>query len=169
MRKRIFISGFKQESNSFNPNFSDFEVFRAGYLEGDALLKAGPQAGQTINAFLDVLRSHDMEAIGGVEMTAASGGPILQSVAEHFLNRTLELLHEAGPADGILLNLHGATLSDVSDDVCGDILEAIRRDIGETIPIAVACDLHANITERMLRSVSDLPPCGFLWDRKTGR
>lgn len=159
MRKRIFISGFKQESNSFNPNFSDFEVFRADYLEGEALLKAGPQAGQTINAFLDVLRSHDMEAIGGVEMAAASGGPILQSVAEHFLNRTLELLHDAGPADGILLNLHGATLSDASDDVCGDILEAIRRDIGETIPIAVACDLHANITERMLRSADIL--CGY--------
>ena len=159
MRKRIFIGGFKQESNSFNPILSDFEIFRAGYLEGDALLTAGAQAGQTILSFLDVLRSHDIEVIGGVEMSAASGGPIRQSVAERFLNRTLELLHDAGPIDGILLSLHGATLSDSSDDVCGDILETIRRDIGEMIPISIACDLHANITERMLRAADIL--CGY--------
>ena len=159
MKKRIFIGGFKQESNSFNPIFSDFEVFRAGYLEGDALLNAGPQAGQTLLAFLDVLRSHDIETIGGVEMSAASGGPVRHSVAERFLDRTLELLHDAGPIDGILLNLHGATLSECSDDVCGDILEAIRGDIGETLPIAAACDLHANITERMLRSADII--CGY--------
>jgi microcystin degradation protein MlrC len=62
--------------------------------------------------------------------------------------------------DGVAVSLHGATMAENSDDVCGDILTAIRKKVGERVPIAAAFDLHANVTERILRSADYI--CGFL-------
>ena len=38
-----------------------------------------------------------------------------------------------GEVDGVLVSLHGATQSDASNDVCGDVLTAIRAEVGEGI------------------------------------
>ena len=159
MKARIFIAGFKQETNTFCPGFSEYEAFAASYREGDALIRSNGQAGEIAGGFMDTLEKYGAEAVGGVWMYSASGGPVRDSVVSGFLRRTLELLRENGPVDGILLSLHGATLSDRSDDVCGDILEAIRGECGEAVPIAAACDLHANITRKMLSAADIL--CGY--------
>ncbi len=40
----------------------------------------------------------------------------------------------------------------------GEILEAIRRIVGKDIPIMVSLDLHANITEKMVKNTNGLFP-----------
>ena len=51
------------------------------------------------------------------------------------------------PLDGICLVLHGSMGVEGMHDPEGDILEAIRLNLGNDIPIGVTFDLHANLTQ----------------------
>ncbi|WP_036827272.1 MlrC C-terminal domain-containing protein, partial [Photobacterium sanctipauli] len=51
--------------------------------------------------------------------------------------------------DGICLGLHGAGVSESIDDLETDVLRAIRRVVGDDIPITVTLDLHGNLTQEM--------------------
>ena len=51
--------------------------------------------------------------------------------------------------DAVLLDLHGAMVSESTDDGEGTLLERLRG-IAPGIPIAVALDLHANVTGKMI-------------------
>ena len=52
--------------------------------------------------------------------------------------------------------MHGAAQSEQSDDPEGDIVVAIREIVGEDVPITVGLDLHANISERMVRNANTI-------------
>lgn len=158
--KRIFICEMLQESNSFNPVMTTFEDFSTlGIYEGDAMIEAFKTVRAAISGMVDCVLEHDFLPIGGIRMRAKSGGPVENSVVEYFIEKTLSGLKEAGNIDCVLVSLHGATLSDKSEDVCGDILEAIRNLVGQEIVISASCDLHANITEKMMRNADYI--CGY--------
>ena len=61
----------------------------------------------------------------------------------------LERLRDAGPFDGVALDLHGAMATDDHDDAEGEIISAVRQQVGSQIPVLVTLDLHANITHQM--------------------
>lgn len=147
---KVFVCGIQQESNSFNPTFSNFNVFTQ--LEGEQLVTLGRNAGVAVCAMLNVLKENDITPVCGVNMFAGSGGPMKKEIPEYFIKKTIEGIKNAGALDGVLLSLHGATLSENSDDVCGDIIEAIRKEVGEKVIISASCDLHANVTEKIAKN-----------------
>ena len=53
------------------------------------------------------------------------------------------------PVDGLLLDLHGAMVTEKHEDGEGAFIEATRAVVGQDIPIIVTLDLHANITPKM--------------------
>ena len=159
-KKRIFLCGFSQESNSFNP--IPTSVKRFGITPGDQVPIRLKNAKNSIGGILSYLSAReDVELICSTVMGAYSSAPLQEDVASFFLETVLSDLHNAGKVDGIAVSLHGATLAENSDDVCGDILSAIRKEAGENIPIAAAFDLHANITEKVLQATDYI--CGF-WE-----
>jgi len=80
---------------------------------------------------------------------ATPGGIVLQEAYEFLRDLLLRRLRQAGPADGILLHLHGAMVSEEHEDVEGDLLTAVRQQIGPRTPLVVTTDLHANMTAAM--------------------
>src|SRR5262249_22589430 len=60
-------------------------------------------------------------------------------------------LVQAGPLDGIYLDLHGAMVPEHLDDGEGELLSRVRAALGETVPLIASLDLHANVTEAMLQ------------------
>ena len=160
MEKHIFVCGMLQESNSFNPVLASFEDFQSsGIYEGDQLVHANGKAGPTMDGMIQGVLDSGFIPVGGVRMRSKSGGPVDHTVVDFFLEKTLSGLKEAGEVAGVLVSLHGATQSDTSDDVCGDILTAIRELVGQEVVIAASCDLHANVTERMARAADFV--CGY--------
>ena len=147
---KVFVCGLHQESNSFNPKLAGFDSFH--YIEGEEVITLGRDAGVTVFGMLNVLRENNITPVCGAVMRAGSGAPLKNDVAENFIKNTLESIKNAGDLDGVLLVLHGATLSENSDDVCGDILEAVRNAVGEKVIISASCDLHANVTEKMIKN-----------------
>ncbi|MDF1749875.1 MAG: M81 family metallopeptidase, partial [Alphaproteobacteria bacterium] len=53
--------------------------------------------------------------------------------------------------DGLYLDLHGAMVCEHLQDGEGELLRRIRALVGPELPIAVSLDLHANVTEAMVR------------------
>ena len=160
MKKKVFICGLVQESNSFNPVLTDFEDFStSGIYDGQALLDSDGRAGETLNGMICAARQRGLELVGGRRMRSKSGGPVDHAVVEDFLKRTLDGIEQTGALDGVLLSLHGATVSDRSDDVCGDIVQAVRRAVGQKAAIAVSLDLHGNVTRKMMENADFV--CGY--------
>lgn len=80
---------------------------------------------------------------------ATPGGTVIQEAYEYLRDLLLRRIREAGPADGILLHLHGAMVSEEREDVEGDLLAAVRAEVGPRVPLVVTTDLHANMTAEM--------------------
>ncbi|MBR2406390.1 MAG: M81 family metallopeptidase [Clostridia bacterium] len=156
MSKRFFLCGIMQESNSFNPTPATDADFAYTRREGEAVLRG--EVGGAAQGMVDTLLSRGYDVTAGVVMKAKSGGPVAHEVVDEFLKRNLALLR-GNTWDGVVVSLHGAMLTDVSEDACGDILTAIREAVGETAVVTASCDLHANVTERMLCAADHI--CGY--------
>ncbi|MFC1539641.1 M81 family metallopeptidase, partial [Candidatus Latescibacterota bacterium] len=68
------------------------------------------------------------------------------------LNAMLDTLERVN-VDGILLSLHGAMVTEKSDDGEGYILETIREKTGSEIPLVITLDFHAVLTPQMASSI----------------
>lgn len=157
--KKVFVCGFAQESNSFNPVLANEDFFRSfGIFEGGGVPKEKvciPHA----QSIIDFFQKEGIDVECGMIMRAGSGGPVKHTVVDTFLEKTLKQLESAKPVDGIAVSMHGATISDKCEDVCGYILEEIRKEAGENIPICTTFDLHANVTEKIMKNADYI--CGF--------
>ena len=45
------------------------------------------------------------------------------------------------PVDGVFLAMHGAMLAEGVDDATGDVLEAVRNQVGDDVPVVATLDL----------------------------
>ncbi len=151
MSKRVFFCRLSQESNSFNPVLTDYSEFSICTEPKEVLTENG-KAGITINGIFKTLNDAGYELIPGKFMYAGSGAPIKSCVIEDFIKETLQKIKATKNLDAVVISMHGATVSDVSDDVCGDIIESVRREVGQNVVISVSFDLHANVTEKTLKN-----------------
>ena len=53
-------------------------------------------------------------------------------------------------AEGVLLNLHGAMVTERYDDPEGEILKKTRQAVGDKVPIVLVHDLHGNVSQSWL-------------------
>lgn len=150
MKKKILICEYSQESNSFSPLIWDVDRFQSMACCGGAKMKLIFSVIKSpVKGMADVVKKYGGKAVYGYAMRAMSGGPVSDRSVEFFLDKVFRLLDKKGPFDGILLSLHGATISESEEDACGYILEKLRKKAGDTCLIGISCDMHANITRRM--------------------
>ena len=71
-----------------------------------------------------------------------------EELAAVLLERLARRQREAG-CSGVLLDLHGAMVSEHLEDVEGDLITRTREVVGAATPVVVTIDLHANVTARM--------------------
>ncbi len=65
---------------------------------------------------------------------------------------------EAGPLDGVFLELHGAMVAEGFDDAEGELLRRVRAAVGPDMPVAASLDPHANTTAAMVAHADVLVP-----------
>lgn len=156
--KKIVVSEFHQETNSFNPLTTTMEDFeRRTICTGNEMLTA-PNQRELAGMFQAIKESH-AEIIPACSMNSQSGGPVDQKVMDYFLEATLAAIQQNMPVDGVFLSLHGATQTTEFDDACGVILERVRKAVGDTVVIAVSADLHANVTSKWMDNADFI--CGY--------
>ncbi|MBE6645712.1 MAG: M81 family metallopeptidase [Ruminococcaceae bacterium] len=171
MSKRVFMCGFSQESNSFNPvladmnEFDSFDPFWGDAKTPDKLCLPSAQG------MYETFKEADAELLCGPVIRAGSGGPVEHSVIDYFIDKTLKQLKSFGKVDGVAVAMHGATVSDKEEDVCGYILESIRKEVGDDVIISASFDLHGNMTEKIMKNadyVSGFQQYPHLDQKETG-
>ena len=144
--KRIMIGGMMHETNTFNPFHTDLEKFRVReFFHGNEIIAKRSDTNTEIGGFINSLESNEIEIVPSVFAGAMPSGIVTGEAVETILNAMLDCLDKEN-ADGILLSLHGAMVTEKSDDGEGYILEIIRKKVGSEIPIVVTLDLHAVLT-----------------------
>lgn len=83
---------------------------------------------------------------------ATPSGVVARDAYEELAGVLLERLarrRRAAGCRGVLLDLHGAMVSEHLEDAEGDLIERTRAVVGAATPLVVTLDLHANVTPRM--------------------
>lgn len=157
---RIVVGAIIQESNSFCPTLSGLEHFRAGTLgSGAVALAAMVGTGTEIAGFVDVAGTHGADLVPSLIAWASTGGPMRPDDRDALVGQLLAGIGEAmrsAPVDGILLALHGAWIATDDDDLDGRVLARVRDIVGPSVPVVATLDLHANVTEQMVRACDAL-------------
>ena len=83
-------------------------------------------------------------------------GPLTTDCYETLKRDLLERLQAALPLDAVLLPLHGSAAAESAGDLEGDLITAIRSLVGPNTPIVGTLDLHAHVTEEMVRGADAL-------------
>jgi microcystin degradation protein MlrC len=151
MAKRVGVASIIQETNTFSANQStmqDFEL-QGIWLGADVYTKS-----QGLNievaGSLERLRTHGFEAVPLVRAWAMSGGVFLDTELAKMKALLKQEISAAGKLDGLILNLHGALVSESDDHTDAQISEFAREILGADIPIVITHDLHGNPSRRIV-------------------
>lgn len=148
--KRIFVAAFQHESNTFSPLPATVDSYRAYELaRGQEIIDHYSGVKNEVGGYIDVLSREGAELVPSVFAKACPLGPLTRETFNYFRDMILDDYRKAGRIDGILLALHGAMLTEDSEDGEGMLLRALRDVTGPELPIIVTLDFHANITEEM--------------------
>lgn len=147
---RIAIAGIAIESSTFSPAVSTEEMFRA--RERDSVFTYypffAPDSGIIDRAqWIPTLRGHAMP-----------GGIVTREAYESLVTKTLNMLKEAMPLDGLFFDIHGAMSVQGLDDPEGDFIVRIREVIGTDALISTSMDLHGSVSPRLAQN-TDLITC----------
>lgn len=148
---KLVIAMLKHETNTFSPLPTPLESLGPGGrpLRGDAARAHFRGTGIPIGAFIDLAEEIGAEiAIPSAARTAPSG-PVAQHAFETVTQDICNCVAQG--CDGLLLDLHGAMVTENLDDGEGELLERIRA-VAPDLPIGVALDFHGNLSERMVRN-----------------
>ena len=153
---RIIIGGMNHESNTLNPIITgedDFVVFRGEEMLGKGMLPYYSSTG-----IIETLREAGCELVPTLLARAVPNGVVsarlYAELKADFLRRVREAA-AAGPVDGACFGLHGSMKVEGLGCAEGDILTAFRE-ILPGIPVTVALDMHATITDELLACADGL-------------
>ena len=150
---RLLIAMMKHETNTFSPVPTGLDRFRAwGLHEGADVIRAYGETRMPVAAYLGLARGAGAEVVTPIAAEAMPSGRVEKDAYEYMAGRIVEA---ASGCDGALLDLHGAMVAEHVDDGEGELLARIRA-TAPGLPIAVTCDLHCNLTERMVRNSTAL-------------
>ncbi|HZO91659.1 MAG TPA: M81 family metallopeptidase [Chthonomonadaceae bacterium] len=156
MKKRVLLAGLSHETNTFVRGLTSLADFRI--LPGEEMRQAEGDA-STLAGLLEVARERDWEVIPVVHMGATPGPTVADEVIGTFWKTFEAAAARAIPqgVDGILLDMHGAMVSQSLPDVEGELLRRIRRLPGlADVPLCGVLDLHGNFTAAMAQHSNGL-------------
>lgn len=152
---RIAIGGFQHETNTFVPETTDWSAFQE--LGGWPPLTIGAEIipvmkGRNLPAagMIEEAKSQNVDFIPLIWCQAEPGGMVERDAYERIVELFLKAIDDAGPVDGVLLDLHGAMVVDGIGDGEGDFLKRIRAHVGPDVFIGASLDLHANVSQAMV-------------------
>ena len=146
---KLVIAQMKHETNTFSPVPTPLARFATGGGEpptGDAALAAYQGTGAAIAAFIDLAQAAGAQLVIPIAASAWPSGPVQDAAFEHIAGRICDAV--AKGCDAVLLDLHGAMVTQTHADGEGELLRRIRA-IAPRVPIGVALDMHTNFYDAM--------------------
>ena len=158
--KTVLLAGLFHETHSFLYHKTGLKEFCEGGISiGPDVISNNIGNGSPADGFLDYADTQEWSIIPAIQMMANPSGIVMQEVIEFFYKHFFESFEKhCADIDGIFLVLHGAMVSEGSDDVEGDLFREIHSRLtakGINIPVVAVIDFHANVSKDM----TDLSTC----------
>ena len=110
---RLLIAMMKHETNTFSP--VPTPLARFGPLYGDAAIRAYHGTGTGLGAYLDLAQREGAEIDLPIAAGASPSGPVEDAAYKHITDAICEAAAHGG-FDGIMLDLHGAMVTESLED-----------------------------------------------------
>lgn len=152
---RIAVGGFQHETNTFSSQPAALQDFLdgsgwPGLLDGQALFDVTAPINLPVAGAVRELRQLGHDLVPLVWTAATPSGRVTRDAFEDIVVRFLAALADAGPLDGVYLDLHGAMAVDGFDDGEGEFLRRLRAALPPGLPLVASLDLHANVSQAMV-------------------
>ena len=152
------LLGFSIECNKFAPVATKAHFTARTYLEGDAIVAearapAPVMLPETPGFVAAMDASGPWTPVGIALAMTEPNGPVEHGFFVELLDTIEHRLKGALPLDAIYICSHGAALTTEEDDPDGVLFAKVKEIVGPDVPIAATLDLHANVSERMVRSL----------------
>src|ERR1700736_5398395 len=147
---RLLIAMMKHETNTFSPVPTPLARFRPLYRE--AAIGAFRGTGTGLGAYLDLAERERAEIVLPIAAGAPPSSPVEDAAYAHITDTICEAVARGG-FDGIMLDLHGAMVTESLEDGEGEFLRRLRA-IDPKTPIAVSLDMHANLYDAIIASAT---------------
>ncbi len=144
---RFIVAGIMHETHTFSSEITTLDRF--DIVRGDDMLRyAG--ANHSVGGTIDMCRERGIDCAPAFFALATPAGLIPGEVFDQLVDELVDCVESNLPADGIVLNLHGAMVAGDYPDAEAHILDRVRSVVRQDMPIAVTLDFHANIGQRMV-------------------
>ncbi|ETN86635.1 hypothetical protein NECAME_16236 [Necator americanus] len=157
---KVLVAGYKHETNTFALDKADWSAFEKGEafpapVRGQQMLETMDAVAMPATGFLHYARSKGWSIVPSLWCGAVPSSYVTEDAFERICDEICNDV-KAGGFDAVYLDLHGAGVAENEDDTEGELIGRVRQLVGEKMPIVVSLDLHANVTERMLRSADGM-------------
>ena len=146
---KIIVAIMQHETNTFSSIETPLHAFAEPLgskevLSGTKAIEFFKGTQMAIGAYLDLLESQNIDFIVPLAAYAEPSACVEDDAFEQMCGQICDAVAQG--CDGIMLDLHGAMVTKSYFDGEGELLKRIRQ-IDPDVPIAVALDFHANITD----------------------
>jgi microcystin degradation protein MlrC len=145
---KIVAARLNHETNTFSPVATPLSAFGPdGPTFGGAACASARGTRTGLGAFIDAAASRGDEIAVAVNATANPSGTVDAAAYARLAGSIVDAVR--GGCDAVLLDLHGAMVAAAAPDGEGELLQRIRA-VAPEVPLAVALDLHGNVTQAMV-------------------
>jgi microcystin degradation protein MlrC len=151
---RLLIAMMKHETNTFSPVPTPLERFGngPGPLYGEKAIRAYRGTGTGLGAYIDLAEREGAEIVLPIAAGAPPSRPVEDEAYAHITDTICEAAARGG-FDGIMLDLHGAMVTESLEDGEGQFLKRLRA-VDPKTPIAVSLDMHANLYDEIIANAT---------------
>jgi microcystin degradation protein MlrC len=142
---KLVIARLNHETNAFSPVPTPLEAFEPQW--GPTAQAAARGSRTAMGAFLDLAAGAGADVSTPLFAMANPSGPVDDAAYERMAAAIVDAVAQG--CDGVMLDLHGAMVTQTREDGDGELLERVRA-AAPGVPIALALDLHGNVTQRMI-------------------
>jgi microcystin degradation protein MlrC len=147
---RVAVGGFAHETNTFSPRKTDLNEFEAEEIRRGSEIEKAAGTRTTPGGFVDAIAADpELELVPIIVSSAIPGGVVTKRAVETIEGELAEGLKREQP-DSVVLFLHGAMVTELSDDGEGETLARVREAVGPDVPVMMVLDCHANVTQKMV-------------------
>ena len=152
---RFAILGISHETNTFSSVPADYASFEAeGILRGQEIVDQFGGSETTAEGFLQAARDLGFDGVPLIHARTGPIGTITKDAFDRIVGEMIDLLRDNGPWDCVLLANHGAAVSEEYPDVDGEVSRRVRELVGPDVPVGIAVDMHANVSQEMVRQTT---------------
>lgn len=147
---KVLVAGMYYETNTFAPGRGSLGAFRRRYFRDAPDPRRPYQHEDELAGAYACAGEAGITLIPGF-VAYGSSGPIIEDATYIEIQELVlaSIRNHLGEFDGVYIRLHGAMVTESLEDAEGELLRHVRAMVGDSVIIAVSCDLHCHFTDLM--------------------